>query len=56
MNECKVVFKDNTIIVGNWLIFRRNDLVVATENGKDEDYFDCIEQAIQYCKDNGELK
>ncbi len=56
MLKCEVVFKGNDILVGNWMIFQRNGLIVVTENGKDEDYFDSIEQAIQYCKGNGELK
>lgn len=52
MIEAKVVFKGNDVIVGNWLIFVKNSLVVATENGKDVDYFKNLEQAIAWCLEN----
>lgn len=29
MIKCEVIFKGDDILVGNWLIFQRNDLVVA---------------------------
>lgn len=52
MIKCEVVFKGEDIHIGNWMIFKRNDMWVATMNGKDEDYYDHLEQAIAYCLEN----
>ena len=52
MIKCEVVFKVGDILIGNWMVFKRNDMWVVTENGKDEDYFDYLEQAIKYCIEN----
>lgn len=52
MIKCEVVFKVEDILIGDWMVFKRNDMWVVTENGKDEDYFDYLEQAIKYCIEN----
>ena len=52
MIKWEVVFKVGDILIGNWMVFKRNDMWVVTENGKDEDYFDYLEQAIKYCIEN----
>ena len=52
MIKAEVVFKVEDILIGNWMVFKRNDIWVVTENGKDEDYFDYLEEAIKYCLEN----